>query len=77
VIDVILDAARVRHAHAREREPLLILEIGNLFGEPMSQRVRLPTGESRLEQTLHILRLHGSIGDTAGGGRYLNERLEP
>lgn len=39
--------------------------------------MRLPTEESRLEQTLHIRRLHGPVGDTAGGGRYLDQRLEP
>jgi hypothetical protein len=68
---------RVGHAHAGEGEPLLLAQVGNVFGQAQLQRVRAAGEERRVKQAVHVAGVHRPVGDAARGGGDFDHGLEP
>ncbi len=74
---VVIERQRIGDAHARERQALLVLEIGNLLGEAEVQAMRGPAEKSAAEEVGGVLRRDRPIGDAAGRGDDLHQGLQP
>ena len=75
--DIIAQTARVGESDARKRQAFLLLEVRDLFGRAVTQRVRLTRGEAGVEQSRHVVRLHGPVRHACARGLYLDHGLEP
>ena len=71
-------ATRIDDADAREREPLLLLQVRDLFGRTERERVLAALEKPGVEQARRRRRRHRPVGDAARRRRLdLDERLEP
>ena len=73
---VIFERARIDDTAARECQPRLAFEPGNVLGRSEPQLVRA-VGEEGGQQPLRIGRRHRSVSDPAGRGLGLDHRFEP
>ena len=73
---IVVERARIDDAAAREGQPRLPLEPGDVLGRAEPQRVRA-VGEDGVEQALGIARRDRAIGDAACRRFHLDHRLEP
>ena len=73
---VVRDRERVGHATAREGEPRLPLEPGDVGDRTERKRVR-PAGERRREHGGDVARRHRAIGDAPRRRLDLDQRLQP
>ena len=76
VLAIIFDRKRIGDAAARERQPFLILEVGNFFGQPVAELVVLAVEKIGIEKARNVLHGHRPIGDTAFGRLDFDERLQ-
>ena len=74
---IVAEAARVGEPHAGESQAFLFLEIGDLFGRTVPQSVRFARSEFSIEQTGHIVRLHGTIGHARARDIHFDQGFEP
>lgn len=77
VRDVIVDRQRIGDADAREREPLLALQIGNLVDDADARRMRGAVEPARVEERGDVGCREVRIADAARRGAHFDERLEP
>ena len=77
VPDVVLEAARIGQADARERQALLVLEVGNLLRQAVTEGVRRAAEEAGVEEPGHVPGLHRTVGDPTGRCRDLDQRFQP
>ena len=73
---VIFERARIDDTAARERQPRLAFEPGNVVGRSEPQRV-CAVSEKGGQQPLRIGRRHRSVRNPAGRGLGLDHRFEP
>ena len=77
VREVIVERDWIDHAHAREGQSLLILEIGNLLGESQAKFVGAALQKTGVEELRHRVGAHRTVSDAATRGRHLDHRLQP
>ncbi len=76
VLAIVLDRQRIGDAAARERQPFLVFEIGDLFGQSVTELVRLALKETGIEKFCHVPSRYGAVSDAALGRFDLDERFE-
>jgi len=74
---IVIDAARVGDADAREGEALLILEVVHFLGAAVREDVIAPVQEIGLEQAGHVVRVHGAVSHSTRRRDDFHQRLEP
>ena len=74
---IILERERIDDAAAREGQPRLPLEPGNVLGRAEPQRVRRRRPEARSSRLSASCRRHRAVGDAACRRLDLDHRLEP
>ncbi len=77
VRDVILQRDRIDNPHAREGQPLLALEITDLFRQAEAQAMTPTSEKTSIEKRGNVGRRDRPVGDTAAHGLDLNHRLQP
>ena len=74
---IITQTARVGESDAGKRQAFLLLEVRDLFGCTVTQRVRFTRGEAGIKQSRHVVRLHGSVRHACARDLHLDQGLEP
>src|SRR4029078_4587 len=73
---IIVDGQRIGDAAAGESQPLLAFEIGDFFGQSVTELVRLALKKTGLEKFRHVLRTDGAVRDAALGRFDFDARFE-